>query len=142
MSKKQSSDHSKTIQDIKQEGSLAMLREEIDRLNKLVESQQEYIGNLISTIDMKDKELIAVKNNTTVESINISDEEQIALVQLQILKQKAASGELTLDDTRKFDLLVKNKRLAQGSATTIDAEYKSLNGKSTDDLLLIASGKK
>jgi hypothetical protein len=68
----------------------------------------------------------------------MSDEEIIARKELERLKQKAMLGELTLDDTRKLDLLVKNKLVAERSKP-IEADFMSLNGKSEKNLLDIAS---
>lgn len=133
---------SKTIKDITESGSLALLKQEIDRLKTLTESQQEYIGQLLNTLDVKEREILALQNNTTPDKIIISDEEQIAAGQLRLLKQKAESGELTLDDIKRFDILVKNKRIAQGSSPTIDVNHNVLDTISTVDLLKIATGKK
>lgn len=71
---------------------------------------------------------------------NIPDEEIIALQQLESLKLISASRDLTLEEIKKFDLLVKNKRLSQGSPTTIDAEFEKLPN-SMVDLKKLASRK-
>lgn len=55
-----------------------------------------------------------------------SDEEVIADLQLKSLKASALVRDLTLDEVKRMDLLVKNKRLAQGAATTIDGQAKKL----------------
>lgn len=140
MNKKSGS--SKTIKDIVDTSTLAILRKEIDRLKTLVESQQEYIGQLLETLDIKEKEIIAIQAGTTPDKIIISDEEQIASGQLRLLKQKAEAGELTLDDIKRFDILVKNKRIAQGGNPTLDAKHNVLDAIPTVDLLKIAEGKK
>ena len=70
----------------------------------------------------------------------LSDEELIAQLQLERIKFKALEQELTLEEIKKYDLLVKNKRLAEGNATVV-ADYKKLPDNVSDaDLLQIASG--
>lgn len=56
----------------------------------------------------------------------VTDEEIITLKQLERLKQQALIRELTLDEVKRMDLLVKNKRLAQGAATQINDNKKDL----------------
>lgn len=94
----------KKIQDL--ENTITEKNEEISHLKKLLEGSVSSGGGLIKTI--------------------ASDEENIAELQLLRLKQKAENGELTLEEVKKFDLLVKNKRLAQGNPTTIIPDYTSL----------------
>ena len=66
----------------------------------------------------------------------MSDEELIALMQIQKLLEKSSMGkELSLEELKKYDILVKNKRLAQGSST-VNAEYKVLPDNITEDGLL------
>jgi len=68
----------------------------------------------------------------------ITDEEEISLQQLYKLKEIAQRRQLTLDEVRMFDILVKNKRLAQKDPTLI-ADYKKLpDNISRNKLLLIA----
>lgn len=55
----------------------------------------------------------------------VSDEEVIAEYQLKRLKAAAMIRDLTLDEIRQYDLLVKNKRLAQGAATEIPGKVKT-----------------
>lgn len=69
----------------------------------------------------------------------LSDEEEIALMQLERLKGIARERQLTLDETRQFDLLVKNKRLAQGSSTLIEGSIKSVNTLSEQSLIQMAN---
>ena len=42
--------------------------------------------------------------------LKITEEEELIEVQLKKLKEKSRYNELTLDETRKLDLLLKNKR--------------------------------
>lgn len=60
----------------------------------------------------------ALKEKNTIK-LSVSDEEFIADEQIRLLKQQAAIRPLTLEETRQYDLFVKNKRLIQGDATNI-----------------------
>lgn len=72
----------------------------------------------------------------------LTDEEIIAEFQLKALKAAAMTRDLTLDEVKRYDLLVKNKRLAQGNATTIDGSTKKLPANlSVGELMQIASNK-
>lgn len=82
----------------------------------------------------------AKPKSTTAPRLILSDEELIAQLQLERIKFKALEQELTLEEIKKYDLLVKNKRLAEGNATVV-ADYKKLPDNVSDaDLLQIASG--
>ncbi len=69
----------------------------------------------------------------------VTDEEMIALKQLERLKEAAQIRPLSLEEVRIYDLLVKNKRLAQGNATDIMDTVKLPQKK--EELLKIASKK-
>lgn len=70
---------------------------------------------------------------------SISDEEFIADTQLKNLKATAMQRDLTLDETKRFDLLVKNKRLARGDSTQINGDKKSSKkALTTPELILLA----
>ncbi len=71
----------------------------------------------------------------------LSDEEEIASIQLQKLKTQSRERQLTLEELKMFDLLVKNLRLAQGEVTEIKGN-KSMTGRPKTDLLKIAATKK
>lgn len=72
----------------------------------------------------------------------LTDEEIIAVKQLERLKKMSMDRELTLDEVKRMDLLVKNKRLAQGAATNINGDKKDLPKDVTPkQLIQIASRK-
>lgn len=103
---------------------LTLLRQELERLT----SENDSLKNEIKLLKKPKAEKIA-----------ISDETVIAEIQLAMIKQKAFAGELTLEEIKKYDLLVKNKKLSEGSPTII-ADYKRLpENVSEDELVLIAS---
>src|SRR6266850_6895060 len=105
---------------LKSEEKCITLSQSINLLIKKLESKEEEIMHLKRILSQ------SVPIIGEIVPINISDEEIIAEIQLQKLKDSARQRELTLDEIRKFDLLVKNKRLAQGSATEIEGKVKTL----------------
>lgn len=106
------------------------------------------IDQMVKALDEKDAEIAHLKQllNGMVPTIGdavkieITDEEFIADIQLHKLKVAAQTRELTLDEIRKFDLLVKNRRLAKGDATTINGE--NLNKKTDKKELIRLASKK
>lgn len=144
MAKRRKKDDSKTVEDLsgafKDSARVEGLKLEIKRLKKLVDGQNKMIDQLASQISEKDDYIAKIEGKGLDLSRHMSDEEIIARKELERLKQKAMLGELTLDDTRKLDLLVKNKLVAERSKP-IEAEFMSLNGKSERNLLDIASKK-
>lgn len=68
---------------------------------------------------------------------HLSPEEEIASHQLERLRVAASQRSLTLEETRMFDLLVKNKRIANQPETITLSEDKYRNMK-PEELLSIA----
>lgn len=65
-------------------------------------------------------------------------EEQLIQIQIQKIQSSAMVRELTLDEIKKFDLLIKNKNLIQERPTEIPGRAKS-SAKSKEELSQIAS---
>ena len=103
----------------------------IDKFNNALSKKEEEITHLQSMLGAT-APLLHIPNIST----NISDEEIIAEQQLERLKQKAKTAELTLEEVKKFDLLVKNKRLAQGASTS-NGEYKDVTNSSSSKKKLL-----
>ncbi len=117
-------------------------------LEKKALGLSQTIDSLLKTLDNKEAEIVHLKQllNSSVPilgeavRIEVSDEEMIADIQIRKLKETSMLRELTLDEIRKFDLLVKNRRLAKGDATTIEGS--NLNkGLDKPQLLKLAAKK-
>lgn len=102
-------------------------------LEKKAIGLSQTIELMTKALDEKDAEIAHLKQllSSTVPIIGESnlateatDEELIANVQLRKLIEHGKVRDLTLDEIRKFDLLVKNKRLAKGDATEIKSDKK------------------
>lgn len=144
--KKQSQDQQLESQDSKQNqnecSSIDTLAQEF-----LIKSE---VLKLKEQLEQKDKEIAHLKQLLMSYSplvgqadvAPVTDEEIIALKQLERLKKTALERELTLDEVKRMDLLVKNKRLAQGNATNINDNKKDLPKDVTPaQLIQIASRK-
>lgn len=121
----------------------------IKALEDTISNLNETIDKLLRQLESKDNEILELQqrlNEGVLPKTNLAaplaDEELISSAQLERLKNAALNRELSLEEVKKFDLLVKNKRLAQGEATTIDANYRSLPANiQKTELIRIASKK-
>jgi hypothetical protein len=105
-----------------------VLRRRVAELEKHNVALQLTLDKFTSELSKKDDEIrhlqsmlgasIPLLHSPNSPNQALSDEEIIAEQQLDRLKQKAKISELTLEEVKKFDLLVKNKRLAQGASTS------------------------
>lgn len=101
--------------------------------NEMLLEENKRLQEEINKLQLKIKQL---QSGVT----HVSDEELIANTQLERLKMKAMEQELTLEEIKKFDLLVKNKKLSEANTTSLPAEYKNLPEDINDsELLQIAS---
>lgn len=71
--------------------------------------------------------------------LNISAEEEIAVTQLERLRDAAKQRPLTLEEIRAYDLLVKNKRLGQDEST-INLSKGSYRDVTEAELIKLAQG--
>jgi hypothetical protein len=114
------------------------LKLEIKRLQGLLDGANKMIDQLAAQISEKNDYIAKIEGKGIDLSSHMTDEEIITRKELERLKQKAILGELTLDDTRKLDLLVKNKQLAERTRP-VEADYINLRDKSERKLLDLAS---
>lgn len=121
----------------------------VAELKKVATSQQREIKAAYKTIDKllkdnnkKDEKIKQLESNTPKEKklpekkeesapiirIEITPEEEIAEHQLDRLRSASKTRALTLEETRMYDLLVKNKRLSQEKSTlTVEnTQYKEI----------------
>jgi vacuolar-type H+-ATPase subunit I/STV1 len=122
-----------------------VLRRRVAELEKHNVALQLTIDKFTSELSKKDEEISHLQSmlGASVPLLHVpnlsqavSDEEIIAEQQLDRLKQKAKTTELTLEEVKKFDLLVKNKRLAQGASTS-NGEYKDVTNSSLNKKKLL-----
>jgi hypothetical protein len=129
-----------SIQDMADQAELNTLRIRLLQMEKDSVAMGDALNKALLALDKKDQEIRHLQELLTPFTQHVTDEEMIALRQLESLKIIAMSRDLTLEEIKKYDLLVKNKRLSQGSPTTIDADYEKLPSN-TEDLKKLASRK-
>lgn len=101
----------------------------IDKLIAASKKKDEEISHLKSLLEQSVPVLIENKTPQKVIKIEMPPEEEIADLQLEKLRQTARKRSLTLEETRQYDLLVKNKRLSQEQSTiNLDnSDYKKID---------------
>jgi len=102
--------------------------------------------NLRALVEEKDAEISRLNRKITtltkVDKIKINDEEMIAIMQLQRLKGVAQTRELTLEESRKFEIFSKIKNSVNKTSSIEADHFKLPVSLDSNDLLKIASGKK
>ncbi len=140
---------SNKIADIDEFKSTDQLRKEILTLTRENRAAMLTIDKLLKDANIKNEEiqhlksLIAqavpvIKKEAPDFSKTVSPEEEIAQLQLERLRQAAQARTLTLEETRMFDLLVKNKRLVLDEST-INLGKNQYRDVADADLLKLAS---
>lgn len=97
--------------------------------NEMLLEENKRLQEEINKLQLKIKQL---QSGVT----HVSDEELIANAQLERLKMKAMEQELTLEEIKKFDLLVKNKKISEANPPVIPANYERLPENIDDESLL------
>ena len=137
------------VADLEEYKSIDQLKRELTSLKRENHAAMKTIDKLLKDLNQKSEEikhlqsLVAqavpvVKKETLPIATSVTAEEEIAQLQLERLRLAAKSRTLTLEETRMFDLLVKNKRLTQDEST-INLSKASYRDVSDADLLQIAS---
>lgn len=75
---------------------------------------------------------------TEPELIVKSSEQVICEMEIEKLRQTSMERSLTLEETKRFDLLVKNLMIAKGKTRDIEPDYKRLSNLSEDALIALA----
>jgi hypothetical protein len=103
----------------------------VEKIKKL-EEEITHLQQILATTT----ELIS---SPKVEKIIKTPELAICEAQIDILQNRALQKELTLEEVKILDLLIKNKRLLTGEATTIEGEKKKIkNQYSEAELVALA----
>lgn len=121
---------------LKRENQAAM--KTIEKLLKDISKKNEEIGHLQSMVGQMVPVVQAHPDNKRKIQVELTPEEEISLTQLDRLRKIAQTRALTLEETKIFDLLVKNKRLSQDEST-INLSKSQWRTVDEVDLLQIAS---
>lgn len=87
--------------------------------------QQVMIEDLLQRnkiLEAKLKSAQITKSSVLSNATQITPEERICIEQLELLSAKSSERELSLDECKRLDILVKNLRLIQSSPTIVDVE--------------------
>lgn len=117
------------------------------------EDGQKFIETQHKTIEQLCKQIEVLKEkNTHLENVlkqvvrpglvaDVSQEELICIEQIDIIKNRSSQRELTTDEVKKLDLLIKNLKLLRQESTVImsKSSYRALP---EDELLSIAEAVK
>lgn len=109
--------------------SLEQLKRELVSLSRENQAAMKTIEKLLKDIHKKNEEIASLKDILSksvpllaapvdLSKLDLSPEEEIANLQLARLNEAAQKRVLTLEETRMYDLLVKNKRLAQDKSSS------------------------
>lgn len=131
------------IQDLKKE---FIEKTKLKDVRVFAEKQQELIENLIEqnkslTEKIKHLETLLLNRPSAVK-IEISSEELICMEQIDILRSKSSSRELSLDEVKRLDLLVKNLRLIREESTEVINTTGYSTDVSEDTLVAIATNRR
>jgi hypothetical protein len=87
----------------------------IERLSKELSEKSQKLKHLEDLLSKNTP--VLVPSATPAIKTKVTSEESIAETQLERLRQISEQRSLTLEETRMYDLLVKNKRLSQDEST-------------------------
>ena len=111
-------DLSKSVMDT---GYVTHLEEKCVQMTNKYSEAVKVNQELISKIKHLEELLMSQVGNKATKLI-LTPEEMIADFQIQRLLEVAKERTLTLDETRQYDLLVKNKRLSANDPTVIEGQ--------------------
>lgn len=128
------------ITDLDEHKSIEQLKKELISLRRENKAALKTIEKLLKDLQKKDTEInslqsmlsksvpVVIEQKQDSKEPQLTAEEEIARLQLERLRTAAKTRSLTLEETRMFDLLVKNKRLSVEEPTKIvKGSYKDLD---------------
>ena len=130
------SQESSNLSDISNVAEKFLENSEILKLKEQIQKKDEEITHLKQLL-MSYSPLVG-----QAESIVLTNEEIIAVKQIERLNKASLDRELTLDEAKRLDIYVKILRLVRGQSTTINGDKKDLpKDLSPGKLIEIASRK-
>jgi hypothetical protein len=137
------------VADLEEFKSIDQLKRELTSLKRENNAAMTTINKLLKDISQKNEEVKhlqslvsqtvpVIKKDSPPIITTLTAEEEVAILQLERLRQAAKNRTLTLEEVRMFDLLVKNKRLTQDEST-INLSKASYRDVSDATLLQIAT---
>lgn len=132
------------IKDLKKE---FLEKTKLKEIRVFAEKQQEFIQNLIdqnkALVDkVNHLESMLLSSKSNVVRMEITSEELICMEQIDLLRGKSASRELSLDEVKRLDLLIKNLRLIREESTEVINTASYSTDISEDTLVAIATNRR
>lgn len=97
----------------------------LEKENKFLKEKLTHMEKILTELS---------KNNITMD---VTPEEMICIEQINLLKMKSATRDLTLEETKKLDILVRNLKLIR-EETTIVVGHTDVSGIKEAELVAIA----
>lgn len=86
-------------------------------MEEFIVAQDSTISVLKRENDVLNKKVSQLESMLITQSTAVSPEELICVEQIELIKQKSASRELSLDEVKRLDILIKNLRLIKDQST-------------------------
>ena len=106
-------------------------------MEETISSQETIIAKQKEQIDYLENKISQMKSFVTLNSTPVSNEELICIEQISLIKTKSMSRELSLDEVKRLDILIKNLRLIREQSTDVTKEKDYRNEK--EDVLVAAA---
>jgi predicted nucleic acid-binding Zn-ribbon protein len=114
------------VEDLKEHKNIGQLEREVTALKRENHAAMETITKLLKDLNKKQEQIdhletllaqtVPVVREESKVIASVSAEEEIAIFQLERLRQSAKARVLTLEEARMYDILVKNKKISQEEA--------------------------
>lgn len=107
-------------------------------IEKLLEAANKKLEEITHLKELLAAQVPVIQSATPLVKASVSAEEEIAEVQLERLRTASKGRALTLEETRMYDMLVKNKRLSQEQSTINlnRAEYRDVSPQKLIEIAL------
>lgn len=105
------------------------LKSASDRITKLEDEIKHLKGLLAATVP--------VVGEHKTDLFVVSKEQAILEAQIRLLNDRGLEKELTLEETKRLDLLIKNLNLVKSQNFTIPADSKKVDKRSVSDAVLV-----
>ena len=105
---------------------------------ELYSSSQEMTVYKLTQENSALKEKISYLESTFIKQTAVTPEEMICVEQIDLIKQKSANRELSLDEVKRLDILIKNLRLIKDQSTQA-VDHKDYRNVKEIELVAIAT---
>jgi len=101
-------------------------------MEEFISSQDTTIFKLQSENNTLKEKIVQLESFLSLQQTAITNEELICTEQISLIKSKSSNRELSLDEVKRLDILIKNLRLIRNQATDASDEKDYRNVKEAD----------